>query len=210
MISNRPADMPLDPGPADGATPTIESSPATAGASDEIRDPVGENLRLEEAETPEELVSIWESEGPAPSGGLANLVSCLVTGGLGLAGMALSWNLGLGSLVDPGPGFFPFAVALIAAVLSAAQIFLGRRGGDGEKFTSYSMAVVWGVVSLAIFVAVLPLIGFEIPALLLSFVWMKHLGGESWRSATIYSVLVVAAFYAIFVAALRTQIPHLF
>ncbi|WP_309133043.1 tripartite tricarboxylate transporter TctB family protein [Brevibacterium sp.] len=169
-----------------------------------------DDLKLEEAETPDELLALWEAEGPAPSGGIANLVACMVTGALGVTGMVLSWNLGLGSLVDPGPGFFPFAVALIAAVLSAAQIFLGRRGGDGEKFTSYSTMVVWGVLSLAIFVALLPLIGFEIPSLLLSFVWMKFLGGETWRSATIYSLLVVAAFYAIFVAALRTQIPHLF
>lgn len=164
----------------------------------------------DDAETPEELLALWEEEAPEPAGGIANLVACVLTLVFGIAGMALSVNLSLGSLTDPAPGFFPFVVSLITTVLSAAQIVLGRRGGDGEKFSRYSVTVVWGVISLLVFVAVLPLIGFEIPALLLSFVWMKWLGGESWRSAILYSVLTVVVFYLIFVVALRTQLPHLF
>ncbi|MGO2859984.1 MAG: tripartite tricarboxylate transporter TctB family protein [Brevibacterium sp.] len=164
----------------------------------------------DEAETPDELLALWEDEGPPSAGGISNLVACGVTCFFGIVGMVLSWNLSLGTLTDPAPGFFPFVVALIATVLSAAQIVLGRRGGDGEKFISHSVTVVWGVLSLVIFVAVLPLVGFEIPSLLLSFVWMKLLGGESWRSAILYSVLTVVAFYLIFVVALRTQLPHLF
>ncbi|WP_436326948.1 tripartite tricarboxylate transporter TctB family protein [Brevibacterium sp. FAM 27836] len=164
----------------------------------------------DDAETPEELLALWEEEAPEPAGGIANLVACALTLAFGIAGMVLSWNLSLGSLTDPAPGFFPFVVSLITAILSAAQIVLGRRGGDGEKFSRYSATVVWGVISLLAFVTVLPLVGFEIPALLLSFVWMKWLGGESWRSAILYSTLTVAAFYLIFVVALRTQLPHLF
>lgn len=164
----------------------------------------------DDAETPEELLALWEEEAPEPAGGIANLVACVLTLAFGIAGMVLSLNLSLGSLTDPAPGFFPFVVSLITTVLSAAQIVLGRRGGDGEKFSRYSVTVVWGVISLLVFVAALPLIGFEIPALLLSFVWMKWLGGESWRSAILYSVLTVVAFYLIFVVALRTQLPHLF
>lgn len=164
----------------------------------------------DDAETPEELLALWEEEAPEPAGGIANLVACVLTLAFGIAGMVLSVNLSLGSLTDPAPGFFPFVVSLITTVLSAAQIVLGRRGGDGEKFSRYSVTVVWGVISLLVFVAALPIIGFEIPALLLSFVWMKWLGGESWRSAILYSVLTVVAFYLIFVVALRTQLPHLF
>lgn len=164
----------------------------------------------DDAETPEELLALWEEEAPETAGGIANLVACVLTLAFGVAGMVLSLNLSLGSLTDPAPGFFPFVISLITTVLSAAQIVLGRRGGDGEKFSRYSVTVVWGVISLLVFVAVLPIIGFEIPALLLSFVWMKWLGGESWRSAILYSVLTVVAFYLIFVVALRTQLPHLF
>lgn len=183
-----------DPLPARGSTENMTTAEAIA----------------DEAETPEELLALWEQEGPKSAGGLANLITCGLTFAFGVIGMILSWQLSLGTLMDPGPGLFPFAVALITAVLSAVQLLLGRHGGDGEKFVSHSVMVVWGIISLCIFVFALPLIGFEIPSLLLSFVWMKFLGGESWRSAVIYSVLVVVAFYLVFVVALGTQLPHLF
>lgn len=191
-------------------TSTSQTDRLTVGTSDDSDARSDIQAVGDDAETPEELLALWEEEAPEPAGGIANLVACVLTLAFGIAGMVLSMNLSLGSLTDPAPGFFPFVVSLITTVLSAAQIVLGRRGGDGEKFSRYSVTVVWGVISLLVFVAVLPLIGFEIPALLLSFVWMKWLGGESWRSAILYSVLTVVAFYLIFVVALRTQLPHLF
>jgi hypothetical protein len=187
----------------------LELMSQSDGTPQQPEDP-GARAPGDDAETPEELLALWEDEAPEAGGGIANLVACGVTFAFGVVGMVLSLNLSLGSLTDPAPGFFPFVISLITAILSAAQMLLGRRGGDGEKFTRYSFAVIWGIISLAGFVAVLPLAGFEIPGLLLCFVWMKFLGGESWRSATLYSVLTVAAFYLIFVVALRTQLPHLF
>ena len=191
-------------------TSTSQTDRLTVGTSDDSDARSDIQAVGDDAETPEELLALWEEEAPEPAGGIANLVACVLTLAFGIAGMVLSMNLSLGSLTDPAPGFFPFVVSLITTVLSAAQIVLGRRGGDGEKFSRYSVTVVWGVISLLVFVAVLPLIGFEIPALLLSFVCMKWLGGESWRSAILYSALTVIAFYLIFVVALRTQLPHLF
>ena len=191
-------------------TSTSQTDRLTVGTSDDSDARSDIQAVGDDAETPEELLALWEEEAPEPAGGIANLVACVLTLAFGIAGMVLSMNLSLGSLTDPAPGFFPFVVSLITTVLSAAQIVLGRRGGDGEKFSRYSVTVVWGVISLLVFVAVLPIIGFEIPALLLSFVWMKWLGGESWRSAILYSALTVIAFYLIFVVALRTQLPHLF
>ena len=191
-------------------TSTSQTDRLTVGTSDDSDARSDIQAVGDDAETPEELLALWEEEAPEPAGGIANLVACVLTLAFGIAGMVLSLNLSLGSLTDPAPGFFPFVISLITTVLSAAQMVLGRRGGDGEKFSRYSVTVVWGVISLLVFVAALPLIGFEIPALLLSFVWMKWLGGESWRSAILYSVLTVVAFYLIFVVALRTQLPHLF
>lgn len=159
--------------------------------------------------TPEELAAQWEAESVPPAGGLANLFACLVTAGLGVVGMILSASLGLGAPTDPGAGLFPFAMACATTVLSIVQIVVGRRGGDGEKFVPASWTVLYGLTSLLAFVALMPVIGFEIPGVLLAFAWMKFLGGETWRSAALWSLVVVAAFYAIFVLALGTQIPHL-
>ncbi|MGQ3383643.1 tripartite tricarboxylate transporter TctB family protein [Glutamicibacter sp. TV12E] len=166
---------------------------------------------IEEALTPEELAAQWEAEAAEPAGPIANLLSSLVVLGLGIAGMVLSAGLGLGTPSEPAAGMWPFIISLIASVMAIAQVIVGRRGGkDGEKFSALSWYAAIGFGTLILMVVLMPVIGFEIPSLLLCFVWMRWLGGERWRSATIYSILIVLAFYAIFIAALGTTIPRLF
>jgi putative tricarboxylic transport membrane protein len=55
----------------------------------------------------------------------------------------------------------------------------------------------------------MPVSGFEIPALLLCVIWLKFLGGESWRSTIVISVVTVTAFYLLFLYGLRIPLPHL-
>lgn len=158
---------------------------------------------------PVEPVEPVDDVAPPAAGPVANLAACLVTAGVGVAGAVAAVALGLGTPSRPGAGLWPLAVSVTVVVLSLAQIVVGRRGGDGEKFSRYSWLSLAGLVTLLGLVALLPVIGFEIPALLLSLVWMKFLGGESWRSAVLYSVLVVGVLYAVFVGALGTNVPHL-
>ncbi|MFI7582086.1 tripartite tricarboxylate transporter TctB family protein [Kocuria sp. M1N1S27] len=160
--------------------------------------------------TPEQLAAQWEAEGPPPGGRMAALGSTLVVTVLAAAAALLSLRMGLGTPQQPAPGMWPFVVSVVAVVIGLAHMVLGRRGGEGEKFTRESLLAAYGLVSLVGLVLLMPVIGFEIPALLLSFIWMKFLGGETWRAATLYSVLVVVAFYLIFITALGTSIPHLF
>lgn len=161
--------------------------------------------------TPEELAAEWAADAAPPAGPVANLAASLVATGVGVAGMVIAVGLGLGSPGRPSPGTWPFVISLVITVLALAQLVIGRRGGqDGEKFSALSRMAGFGFITLLAMVWLMPLIGFEIPSLLLCFIWMKFLGGETWRSATLYSVLVVTAFYAIFILGLGTSIPHLF
>jgi len=41
------------------------------------------------------------------------------------------------------------------------------------------------------------------------FVWLRFLGGDSWRSTIVISVLTTAAFYGLFLYALSVPLPHL-
>ena len=152
----------------------------------------------------------WAEDVPPPAGPVANLAASLVTAAIGAAGAVLAVALGLGTPTQPGAGLWPLAISVAVLALSLAQLFLGRRGGDGEKFSRHSWFPLVGLGTLLGLVALLPVIGFEIPALLLSLIWMKFLGGESWRSAVLYSVLVVGVLYGVFVGALGTNVPHLF
>ena len=162
------------------------------------------------ADPAQALAEEWAEDAPPPAGPVANLAASLVTAAVGVLGAVTALGLGLGTLTQPGAGLWPLAISVAVVVLSLAQVFIGRRGGDGEKFSRYSWLSLVGLATLLGLVALLPVIGFEIPALVLSLVWMKFLGGESWRSAVLYSVLVVGVLYGVFVGALGTNVPHLF
>lgn len=184
--------------------------PTTAPENAGPPSPSPDLVDIPEDLTPDELAAAWAAEGPPPAGPVANLGASLVVLALGILGVVVAVGLGTGDATNPDAGTWPLAVSVLICALALAQLVVGRRGGtDGEKFTSYSVITVVGFLTLIGMVVLVPLLGFEVPSLALCIIWMKFLGGESWRSALLYSVIVVAAFYAIFIAALGTSIPHL-
>jgi hypothetical protein len=188
---------------------------APAGGSSEIAASGGEALRpatddvLDDL-TPEQLAAQWEEEKPPAAGALANVASSLVVIGVGIGAVVLSTIMGLGTPDKPQPGLWPFLISCVMVALGLFQLIAGRHNRDAEKFTRMSGAPLTGLVTLAAMVALMPLIGFELPALVLCIIWMRFLGGETWRSTVVVSASVVIAFYGIFVLALGTSIPHLF
>jgi hypothetical protein len=165
---------------------------------------------VEDDLTPELLAAQWEDEKPPAAGPLANAASSLVVLGVGIGAVILSVAMGLGTPSAPQPGLWPFIISCVMVALGLFQLIAGRHNRDAEKFTRMSISPLTGLVTLAAMVAVMPLIGFELPALVLCIIWMRFLGGETWRSTVLISAIVVAAFYGIFVLALGTSIPHLF
>jgi hypothetical protein len=161
----------------------------------------------------EEAVHQLETEAehrPPPAGPVTNVVVALVVLALGAAALVGSLSLGAGSAVKPGSGMWPLLISLALILLGLALLVTARRPSDAERFTRSSVLVLVGVATMVVFVALISVIGFEIPAGLLAFVWLRFLGHESWRSSIITSLGVVVAFYLIFVAALAVPIPHLF
>lgn len=171
--------------------------------------PAMEDTIATEAMTPEELAELWEAEAPPKAGPIANLAACIVAIAVALAGAVMSINLDLGTPQTPKAGMWPFIVSVVIGVMAIVQMIIGRRGGqDGERFSKFSWYALIGFATLILLVILMPVIGFEIPSLLLCFVWMRWLGDETWRSATVYSILVVVTFYLIFIVVLGTSIPH--
>jgi hypothetical protein len=124
--------------------------------------------------------------------------------------VAGSLALGLGTPARPAAGLWPVLISGTMAVLAIALAVMAGRTSDAEKFSSSSLLVLVGLATMLGFVAVIGTIGFEIPAALLAFVWLRFLGHESWRMSIVTSIAAVAAFYLLFVAALSVPIPHLF
>jgi hypothetical protein len=182
------------PRPAPGATP---------GASDV------EHEHDILAEIKAEVAQDLADERP-PSGGPAyQLVSAAFVLLVGLAGAWLAYGYGIGTLRRPGPGLWPFIVSCLIVVLAVVLMVVGRDLDDTEKFTRSSLLVAVGAATFVALGFLLPVIGFEIPAVLLGIVWLRFLGGESWRSTIVISVLTTAAFYGLFLYALSVPLPHL-
>ena len=168
------------------------------------------SLLVDEPATPEELVAQWEAEKPPAAGRANNLAAAVVVIGIGVFALVQALGQGIGSPASPGAGTWPFVIAIVFIVLGIALAAVSGRTKDAEKFSHASWAVLIGLATMVGFGLVIGLIGFEIPGVLLTFAWLKLLGRESWRTSIIASLGIVAAFYLIFVVALRTSIPHLF
>lgn len=166
--------------------------------NDGLSDPVHE---VEEAE---------HEFRPPIAGRKTDVVVGIAVVGLGVAALLGSLALGVGSPRAPGTGTWPFLVSIVLVVLGLGLLVLTGRTHDTERFTRAGWLVLAGLATMIAFVAVVGVIGFEIPAALLMFVWLKFLGGESWRLSVITSLATVAAFYVVFVGLLAVPIPHMF
>ncbi len=161
------------------------------------------------AELQAEVARELAEERPPAGGPAYQVVAALVVLVLGLGAAFLAQGYGLGSLRRPGPGLWPFAVSVLIAALAVLLLVVGRRLDDAEKFTRASFLAVVGAATFVGLGLLLPTIGFEIPAILLGIVWLRFLGGESWRSTIVISVATTAAFYLLFLYGLKIPLPHL-
>ena len=166
----------------------------------------GDILAEIEAEVTREL----EEHRPPAGGPAYQIAGTLVALVIGVLGAVLAYSYGLGTLRRPGAGLWPFVISVVIIALSLLLLVVGRHLGDAERFTRKSLLVLIGLTTFAGFGVLLPVIGFEIPSLLLCMVWLRFLGGESWRSTILVSLGTVAAFYLLFLYGLRIPLPHLF
>ena len=161
------------------------------------------------AELEAEVAHEMEEDRPPAGGPVYQTVGALVGVAIGVGGAVLAYGYGLGNLQKPGPGLWPFIVSVVIAALSVILLVVGRGLTDSEAFTRSSVLPVVGAVTFVAFGLLMPVTGFEIPALVLSVIWLKFLGGESWRNTVVISVVTVAAFYLLFLYGLRIPLPHL-
>ena len=149
-------------------------------------------------------------EATQNAGVMANTIAAALPLALGIAGAVAAFGLKVGTPAEPGPGFWPLVASLLLVFTSALLAFTKTPPGETEALGRSSLLVLVGAISLVIFVAAIPLIGFEFPCLSLMLLWTKALHGETWKASIITSVSVVIVAYALFVFVLRIPLPHLF
>ncbi|MGJ9413780.1 tripartite tricarboxylate transporter TctB family protein [Aeromicrobium sp. CF4.19] len=189
-----------------GSSQSPEASVPTDASGAQAPD----DSEADEAATVDELVEQWEAEKPPAAGTASNVAAAVVVGLLGVLGLLGSLDLGVGAASAPGAGTWPALVSAAMVLLAVGLAITAPRNHDAEKFSGTSWLVVLGLATMVGFAMTVGTVGFEIPAALLAFVWLKVLGREGWRTSVVTSLLVTVAFYLIFVLALGTPIPHLF
>jgi putative tricarboxylic transport membrane protein len=144
-----------------------------------------------------------------PAGRWGQLVAAVVPVALGLACLAYSVSLGLGTPTEAGPGLWPALASLLLIGAGSWSLLFERAAGDAEQFSRGAIGIGVGIASLVVFVLLISRIGFEIPTVLIMALWLKVLGRESWLVTAAISASTTAALYLLFVTLLGVPLPRL-
>jgi putative tricarboxylic transport membrane protein len=149
-------------------------------------------------------------EEPERGGVITAALGALVPLLLGVFGLVVAFGLGIGSLGAPGAGLWPLVISLMMIAAAGTALVRAKHDNDVESFDRGVFTVALSVATLLAYAALLPVVGFEIPTVLLLFFWIKVLGKEGWRSAVTVSIAATVVVYALFILLLTVPIPHLF
>lgn len=130
-----------------------------------------------------------------------------------VVGAGFAWgalNYSFGSSARPGPGYFPFGLGVLLALLGAFTLFeaLTIETEDGEpigKIAWRPLLVILGTI--AVFGFILPRLGMAISLPLLVIVSSLASDEFTWRAAIINAVVLTVFSWAIFIKGLGLTIP---
>jgi hypothetical protein len=130
-------------------------------------------------------------------------------------GIAFAWgatSYSFGRSAQPGPGYFPFGLGVILALLGAAILFksLTVETEDGEPLGHIPWKpLIVIIVSVVIFGAMLPKLGIlvSLPVLVLMSSWPSE--EFSWKASLINAVVLTVGSWLVFVKGLNLPIPVL-
>jgi putative tricarboxylic transport membrane protein len=119
----------------------------------------------------------------------------------------------MGRINKPGPGFLPFWVGIILALLSAVlwvEASLRKPSAGTARFLSGEGKwpyVVFAGVSLLAYTGLMEILGFRISTFLLLICLFWFVGKQKWWVVLTGASLVTVFTYLIFRVALKVQLP---
>lgn len=130
-----------------------------------------------------------------------------VVGGAGFALGALEYKLGEAARM--GPGWFPFAVGLLLALVGIITALNAVRGGATElkvKRPEFS-SLGWILGGVILFGLLLPHLGLVISMFVLVMVSSRASHEFKWLSAILNSIFLVAFCIGVFIYGIHLQMP---
>lgn len=139
---------------------------------------------------------------------ISRVITLLVLAGFGIFAFAASWEVGLGSLQDPGPGLWPLITSVGILIPAAALVFVDRRE-DYEAWSRKSLRLVLALVVLVLYIPAFLSAGFLISSLVLLIVWLRWFGNESWRWTLVVSAASSIGLFILLDVLLGVPLPTL-
>jgi hypothetical protein len=130
-----------------------------------------------------------------------------------VVGIAFAWGAteySFGTSARPGPGYFPFGLGILLAILGAFVLFkaltLESEGGDPIGRIAWRPLLII-VAAVAVFGFALPRLGLVCTLPLL--ITLSALAGSEfhWRDVLISSVVLTLGSWALFIWGLKLTIP---
>ena len=137
-----------------------------------------------------------------------DLTSALVWLGLAIFVAVPSYALKLGTLHQPGPGFFPFWGAIVLGTLSAVLLVSSRSRREADSASgarSWTPLIVAG--GLLAYVLLLERLGFVVVTFLF-LLFLFRLVRKGWLVSGFVALAGTAACYALFQLWLKSQLPR--
>ncbi len=130
-----------------------------------------------------------------------------------VAGVTFAWGAteySFGSSARPGPGYFPFGLGILLALLGGVVLFkaltLESEGGDPVGAIAWRPLLVI-VAAIVVFGLALPRLGLACTLPLL--IALSSLAGDQfrWRDVLISSLVLTVGSWALFILGLKLTIP---
>jgi putative tricarboxylic transport membrane protein len=124
-----------------------------------------------------------------------------------------SYRLGLGSVHQPGPGFFFFWTGIAVALLSLVVILrsFGTQAPEEEKEAPTgkrtTTKVILVLAALFLYALLMEWLGFLIVTLLLFIFLLSVIEKKKWWFAILVGLAVTVAAYLLFEVGLQSQLP---
>jgi putative tricarboxylic transport membrane protein len=135
-------------------------------------------------------------------GGIVPLVIGLVAG-IG------AYALELGQLSKPGPGLWPFILAVMLVACSLILFVKDVRKDNYEKFTGKTKLVIYSIAATAVFIVIFKTLGM-VPAVVgLLIFQLRVVGAETWKMSALVTAGMTVAVYLLFSLWLKIPFPGL-
>jgi Tripartite tricarboxylate transporter TctB family len=131
-----------------------------------------------------------------------------VVTGVGFAYASMQYDFGSSS--SPGPGYFPFGLGILLAVLGGLVLFkaMSIETRDGERIGRIGWrALLVVVAAIVLFALAMPRIGLPLGVALTALLASRAMPGTRWLEALLLSLALAVFCAGVFVFALKLNLP---